>query len=195
MSDTCTPGLISDCWDGLLHKHHPSLSNKSQFCIALQLFYDGMGTTNSLHNQSSLCNVGVFYFIIKNLPNVVNSCFSNVHLVSLCYSQDLKTYGFCAVLSKLVKEIKHLSETGFAGSSPVLGMRTVYVSLVLVAGDNLALNSLLGFIDHSVLIISAQCAMQLKPIFSSNSIKLKLSCVLLLHTLMMSQMLPAVTDI
>lgn len=147
ISDTCTPGLISDCWDGLLYKHHPLLSNKSQFCIALQLFYDGMGTTNPLRGQSSLCNVGVFYFIIKNLPNVVNSCFSNVHLLSLCYAQDLKTYGFRAVLSKLVREIKHLSETGFAGSFPVLGTRTVYVSLVQVAGDNLALNSLLGFVE------------------------------------------------
>ena len=147
ISDTCTPGLISDCSDGLLYKHHPLLSNKSQFCIALQLFYDGMGTTNPLRGQSSLCNVRVFYFIIKNLPNVVNSCFSNVHLVSLCYAQDLKTYGCRAVLSKLVREIKHLSETGFAGSFPVLGTRTVYVSLVQVAGDNLALNSLLGFVE------------------------------------------------
>jgi len=32
-----------------------------------------------------MCNVGVFYFIVKNLPNAVNSCFANVHLVALCY--------------------------------------------------------------------------------------------------------------
>jgi len=147
LNDKCTPGLITDCWDGLLYKRHPVLSDNSKFCIAIQLFYDGMGTTNPLRGQSSMCNVGVFYFIVKNLPNMCNSCFSNVHLVSLCYAQDLKTYGFDAVLGKFVREMKHLSESGFTGSFPVLGTRTVYVSLVQVAGDNLALNGLLGFIE------------------------------------------------
>ena len=147
VNDRCTPGLISDCWDGLLYKHHPLLSDTSKFTIAVQLFYDGMGTTNPLRGQSTMCNVGVFYFIVKNLPNVFNSCFSNVHLVSLCYAQDLKTYGFSAVLSKFVREMKSLTEHGFAGSFPVLGDCTVYVSLLQVAGDNLALNSLLGFIE------------------------------------------------
>ena len=144
VSDKCTPGLITDCWDGLLYKHHPVLSDTSKFAIAIQLFYDGMGKTNPLRGQSSMCNVGVFYFIVKNLPNVFNSCFSNVHLVSLCYAQDLKTY---AVLSNFVREMKQLTEHGSAGSFPVLGDCTVYVSLLQVAGDNLALNGLLGFIE------------------------------------------------
>ena len=147
MNDKCTPGLITDCWDGLLYKRHPLLGNTSKFTIAIQMFYDGMGTTNPLRGQSSMCNVGVFYFIVKNLPNVLNSCFSNVHLVSLCYAQDLKTYGFSAVLSKFVREMKWLTDHGFTGSFPVLGECTVYVSLLQVAGDNLALNSLLGFIE------------------------------------------------
>jgi len=147
VDDKCTPGLITDCWDGLMYKHHPLLGNNSKFTIAIQMFYDGMGTTNPLRGQSSMCNVGVFYFIVKNLPNVFNSCFSNVHLVSLCYAQDLKTYGFNSVLSKFVREMKHLTENGFQGSYPVVGECTVYVSLLQVAGDNLALNSLLGFIE------------------------------------------------
>jgi len=147
VNDKCTPGLITDCWDGLLYKHHPLLSDMSKFNVAIQLFYDGMGTTNPLRGQSSLCNVGVFYFIVKNLPNAFNSCFANVHLLSLCYAQDLKTYGFNAVLSKFVREMKRLTEDGFSGTFPGLGECTVYVSLLQVAGDNLALNSLLGFIE------------------------------------------------
>ena len=147
VNDKCMPGLVTDCWDGLLYKHHPLLSDTSKFTIAIQLFYDGMGTTYPLRRQSSLCNLGVFYFIVKNLPNVLNSCFANVHLVALCYAQDLKTYGFTAVLSKFVREMKRLTNDGFSGTFPGLGECTIYVSLLQVAGDNLALNSLLGFIE------------------------------------------------
>jgi len=140
--DKCVPGVISDCWDGLLYKQHPMLSDTSKFTIAIQLFYDGMGTTNPLRGQSSLCNVGVFYFIVKNLPNAFNSCFANVHLVALCYSSDIKTYGFENILRKFVSEVKQLSDNGF----DVMGTQ-VYVSLIQVACDNLALNGLLGFTE------------------------------------------------
>jgi len=147
LHDKYTPGFITDCWDGLLCKQHPIISDTTRFCIVIQLFYDGMGTTNPLRGQSSMYNVGVFYFVVKNLPNIVNSCFSNVHLVSLCYAPDLKTYGYAAVLSKFVTEMKRLSLEGFTGNFPGLGTQRVYVSLLQVACDNLALNGLLGYIE------------------------------------------------
>jgi len=84
---------------------------------------------------------------VKNIPNIVNTSFANVHLVALCYSPDLKTYGFAAVLIKFVEEMKRLSTEGFTGDFPRLGTRKIYVSLLQVACDNLALNSLLGFIE------------------------------------------------
>jgi len=140
--DKCIPGVISDCWDGLLYKQHPLLSDKSKFTIAIQLFYDGMGTTNPLRGQSSNCNVGVFYFVVKNLSNTFNSCFANVHLVALCYSLDLKMYGFGTILHRFVSELKRLSSDGF----DMMGTQ-IYVSLIQVAGDNLALNSILGFTE------------------------------------------------
>ena len=102
VTDKCAPGFITDCWDGLLYQHYPLLSDTSKFTLAIQLFYDRMGTTNPLRGQSSTCNVGVFYFIVNNLLNVFNSCLANVHLVSLCHAQDLKTYCFKAVLSKFL---------------------------------------------------------------------------------------------
>jgi len=147
IDDRCKPGLISDCRDGFLYKHHPLLNDASKCSIAIELYYDGMGTTNPLRGQSAMYNVGVFYFVIKNLPNIVNSCFSNVHLVAMCYCPDLKMYGFDAILSRFVSEMIQLSTVGFDGTFPVLGTRTVYVSLLQVAGDNLALNGMLGFIE------------------------------------------------
>jgi hypothetical protein len=46
----------------------------------LQVFYDDMGTTNPLHGNSSLHNIGSLYYTIKNLPRAYNTCFANVHL-------------------------------------------------------------------------------------------------------------------
>jgi hypothetical protein len=147
LHDRYTPGVIGDCWDGTICKHHPVIADSSKFSIVIQLYYDGMGTTNPLRGNSSMYNVGVFYFIVKNLPNFANSSFANVHLVSICYSPDLKTYGFENVLSRFVDEMSHLSSEGFVGNFPIIGSRRVFVVLLQVACDNLALNGISGYIE------------------------------------------------
>jgi hypothetical protein len=65
-------------------------------------------------------NVGVFYYVVKNLPDVYNSCFANVHLLCLAHSPDIKVYGFDAVLHKFVDKMKRLSTVGFSGDFPVM---------------------------------------------------------------------------
>ena len=115
--------------------------------LQLQLFYDGMGTINLLRGHAVMYNVGVFYFVVKNLPDTWNTCFANVHLLALCYSHDLKVHRFSAILDKFSAEITQLATAGFHGMFPVIGEATVYVNLCQVACDNLALNSLLGFVE------------------------------------------------
>ncbi|XP_065644960.1 uncharacterized protein LOC136075509 [Hydra vulgaris] len=111
----------------------------------LQLFYDGLGVTNPLRSQGSVHNIGVFYYTIKNLSPVFNSCFGNVHLLAMGYTRDIAIYG--PILEKFVSEIKELSTLGLNGIFPVLGNHTIYASLCQVTCDNLALNSLFGFIE------------------------------------------------
>ena len=69
-----------------------------------------------------------------------------IHLLALCYAHDLKVHGFSAILGKFSAEMTKLSRMGFHGVFPVIGEATVYVNLCQVACDNLALNSLLGFV-------------------------------------------------
>jgi len=82
--------ILQDFADGDRYKVHPLFSDASKFSLMIQLFYDGLGVTNPLRGHSSLHNIGVFFFLIRNLPSQYNSCLANVHLVALCYSQDLK---------------------------------------------------------------------------------------------------------
>jgi hypothetical protein len=106
-----------------------------------------MGTTNPLRGQGAMSSVGVFYYVVKNLPDSWNTCFSNVHLLALCYSHDLKVHGFSPILDKFSQELTELSSTGFQGVFPVIGQANICVELFQVACDNLALNSMLGFIE------------------------------------------------
>ena len=58
-----------------------------------------------------------------------------------------KKYGYDPVLARFVDEINRLCTEGFCGNFPLLGQRQVFVGLCNVAGDNLALNSLFGFVE------------------------------------------------
>jgi len=147
LHDKCVPGTIQDFVDGEKYRTHHLFSDCSKVTLMIQLFYDGLGVTNPLRGHSTLHNVGVFYYTIKNIPHQHNSCFANVHLLALCYSEDLKKYGFGPVLEKFVAEMNTLSEIGFVGTFPVIGEQTIYASLCQVTCDNLALNGILGFIE------------------------------------------------
>jgi hypothetical protein len=140
-------GVYVEFSDGEAVLEHPLFSRSGKLSIMLQLFYDGLGTTNPLRGQNTLHNIGVFFYTIKNLPSQYNCCFANVHLLALCYTEDLKVYGFKPVLEKFVAEIKFLQEKGMEIDLPILGSQHVYASLCQVTCDNLALNSMLGFIE------------------------------------------------
>ena len=90
LHDRCESDILQDFADGDRYKVHPLFSDASKFSLMIQLFYDGLGVTNPLRGHSSLHNIGVFFFLIRNLPSQYTSCLANVHLVALCYSQDLK---------------------------------------------------------------------------------------------------------
>ena len=120
--------------------------NGDKIIILLQLFYDGMGTSNPLHGQSSLSNIGVFYYVIKNLRNKINTCYAYVHRLCLVYSQDLKVYGFNPVLDKFAHEINKLTARSFEGEFPNTGKQRAHVQLCQVTCDNLALNGIFRFL-------------------------------------------------
>lgn len=85
-----------------------------------------MGTTNPLR-ENTLCNMGVFYYTIQNLPSKFNSCFAGVQLLAICYSEDIKKYGFGVVLARFVADMNRLQTVGISGDFPIIGKRTVFV--------------------------------------------------------------------
>jgi len=67
LSYNCCPGIYQDYRDGRSCKDHFLFGDQSKFTIMIQIFYDDMGTTNPLHGNSTLHNVGSFLLYNKKL--------------------------------------------------------------------------------------------------------------------------------
>lgn len=120
----------------------------AQINCPLRYNYFVMEWVQPIHcKEGQYCVMWVFfYYVVKNLPDSWNSCFANVHLLALCYEQDLKVHGFGPILERVCYETSSSSVYGFNGALPLTGEKTVYVNLAQVSCDNLALNGILGFI-------------------------------------------------
>lgn len=107
-----TNGAFSNFSDGSFCKEHELFSDITKTTLRLQIFYDGMGTTNPLRGHSTPHTLGKFYFIIENLPHWYNTCFQNVHVFAVCNTLDIKRHGFHPILRQFVDDLKVL-ETSF----------------------------------------------------------------------------------
>jgi hypothetical protein len=85
--------------------------------------------------------------VVKNLPTSQTTCHANVHLFALCYTHDLRVYGYESILEKFVSEMENLRVNGFEGTFALIGRSHVYVHFTQDVCDNLALNGLLGSIE------------------------------------------------
>jgi hypothetical protein len=105
-----------------------------------------MGTTNPLRGHSSIHHVGIFYFKIQNLPFHFNTCFPNVHLLAVCYTGDLKKYGFRPIIEKFRKDIKILETIGVQIYIPGRREVTIFGSISQFCGDFLVINEIFGLV-------------------------------------------------
>lgn len=136
-------GTYKDINDGLYFRRHPLFSTKKH-ALQILLFFDEFETANPLGAKKGVHKLGAVYFTLKNLPPKLNSVLMNIHLAALFYTEDLKKYGFEKILKPLISDLKVLETNGIKlpfVDEPVFG------TVIQVTGDNLALNSLLGFVE------------------------------------------------
>ncbi|XP_037931098.1 uncharacterized protein LOC119665910 [Teleopsis dalmanni] len=108
------------------------------------LFIDDLELNNPLGSHASkdsICNV---YYAFPCTP-FRETNLNNIFLAACIKSQDLKTYGNNVCLSALVDEMIQLELKGINLNTSNQSQFVVYPILLLVLGDNLALNSVLGF--------------------------------------------------
>jgi hypothetical protein len=136
-------GVYSCFLDGSTWKEHP-LRNSD--VILIRLYGDDFEPAYPLASRKSVYKIGCIYFQLESLPTYVLSKTENMFL-TLCYhSDDVREFGWEYVLRPLVNELKHLESQGIQLK---LGgnVRPFRVVLSGITGDNLFLNSVLGFVE------------------------------------------------
>ena len=133
----------TDLRDGAFFKKNPLFSCDTP-TLQIQLFYDDFETCNPLGSKRGIHKLGAIYFTLRNFPPKYNSCLTNIHLCMLFHAQDIKKYGFSAVLEPLVSDLKMLETKGI--DIPALG-GCIKGGIVQVTGDNLGIHTLFGFVE------------------------------------------------
>lgn len=82
--------------------------------IQIQLFIDGFELCDPLKSKANVHKQMAIYFSILNLPHQLAYSQNNIHLVALCYSNDLKTKetDYNNLWNEVVKDIAFIEKMG-----------------------------------------------------------------------------------
>lgn len=137
--------IITSIYQGNLWKSlQPIYLDKTVF--PLLLFFDDLEPCNVLGSRAGLYKIGTVYISLACIPTEYASLLENIFLAQLFYSDDRQAFGNAKVFSSLIDDLIFLEEHGI---SVVVNNREykIYFSLLLILGDNLGLNSILGFTE------------------------------------------------
>ncbi|KAI4455641.1 hypothetical protein MML48_9g00001200 [Holotrichia oblita] len=112
----------------------------------LFLYFDEYETGNVLGSHSTIHKMGAVYISLPCIPIVYQSKLENIFLALLFHSRDLKKFGSNMIFSKLVDELNKLFDEGIIVKH-LNGTLKIRFLLALVLGDNLGLNTIMGFVE------------------------------------------------
>lgn len=166
--------FYKDFCDGKYYKQHP-LFFKCKGALEIQVYYDDFETSNPLGSKQGIHKLGCLYFTLRNLSPSLNSSLMNIHLISLFHSQDAKKYGIDKILAPFIDDVKVLEQSGMDVS---FTEQPLYGTIAQITGDNLGLNSVLGYVES----FSANCYCRMcltdkvsaQTVFSEDDPRLKL---------------------
>lgn len=119
-------------------------NNRGKLVLPLVMYYDDYETGNPLGTSAGLHRVGAFYTSVIGVPPKYASRLENIFLTALYYSHDRTRYGNKSILKNIFKIFSHLEQNGITVKMNYQEHH-IYFYLVLVIGDNLGMNSLLGY--------------------------------------------------
>lgn len=131
--------IQTDFWKSKTDKY-----KNHEIVFPLFIYYDDFESGNPLGSHSGIHKIGAIYFSIACLPPKFQSRLENIFLANLFHSSDLKEFGEQVIFSKLIDELNNLENNGITVTYDSKEIH-IYFCVALFLGDNLALNSILGF--------------------------------------------------
>lgn len=141
-------GQLASYCDGVQFSQH-GMFKDNPHALRLQLFYDDVEVVNPIGTKTCIHKLGMFYYSLDNLPRKYNSVMSSIHVLAVCYSMDLKKYGFHPILRSFLAEMKQLESDD--GYTMELNGRAIQIhgTLTSLSADTLAAHDLMGFMGPS----------------------------------------------
>lgn len=125
--------------DGTYYKDNIFFQNYPD-ALQIQIHFDEFESVNPLGSKTMIHKIGAIYFSSLNLPPFLNSSLSNIHLLALFHSLDLKSIGFNAILEPIVQEIRILESEGITFNN-----RKYHGTVVSLCHDNLEGNQFIRY--------------------------------------------------
>ncbi|KYN09486.1 hypothetical protein ALC57_18391 [Trachymyrmex cornetzi] len=118
--------------------------NSDNIKIPLTLFFDDVEVNNPLGSHKGLSKIGTVYCTISCLPPEYASMLENIFLLQIHKYTDYKCFGNERIFHNIIKQLTDLENNGLIVN--VYGKEyKIFFNLIYIAGDNLGLNSILGF--------------------------------------------------
>ncbi|XP_070526162.1 uncharacterized protein [Cardiocondyla obscurior] len=131
--------------DGDYFKNHP-LFQVHKNALRIQLYYDELEIVNPLGSKTGIHKLGVFYYIIQNIPACINSDLGSIHVLLLCTDVDVKKYEFDRILSPFLNDLQKLESDD--GVKIMLGNEefTLHATITAFCGDTLAVHEVFNML-------------------------------------------------
>lgn len=112
--------------------------------LPLVIYFDDFEINNPLGLHKGISKLGAVYCTIPCLPDQYSSKLESIFLVQLHQYVDHKYLGNKVIFSRVIDMVKDLEKNGIQVN--IDGeIKTIYFVLYCIAGDNLGLNTILGF--------------------------------------------------
>lgn len=130
-----------DLWKNKMSKLLPG-----EIILPYYIFYNDLETGNCLGSHAGNNKFGAIYAALACVPLEIASKLSSILFCTLIYTNDKKESNNGDVFRVLIDEINFLRETGIIITIDGVA-RQIKFQLMLILGDNLGLNSILGFVE------------------------------------------------
>lgn len=142
---TKSKSFVSVCQTDFWKSAEETASGK--FILPLVLYFDDLEINNPLGSRKTINKIGAVYCSIASLPREFSSLLENIFVVQLHKYQHHKSLGNKRMFIHVINQINKLCTKGI--SINVEGQtKQVYFILSHIMGDNLGLNTILGFIKN-----------------------------------------------
>lgn len=145
--ENCKDGSISNIIQSPLWEKLVSVEEKNDsiLYLPLNIYFDDFEPQNVVGSHSGAYKIGAVYMGLPALPNYMISKLEYIFPVCLFFSEDRETYGNQKVFEPLIKVLNDLHTNGIYVNYGKI--RTVKLIVTLILGDNLGINTILGFTE------------------------------------------------